>query len=287
MASKIAPELSIEKITPRIAEKYLELNIAHNRKVRPSKVSAYALEMQRKQWCLTGETIKFDLDGHLFDGQHRLAAIVKSGVTVEMAVMRNAPANAFDVVDSGLKRTDSDNLRRLGIANATLVASVARLVVAHDAGLSLLSNNNLSLVTRKDIVDVVLDNAEIFEAASRMGRALDDVIGGNGTAWSFLFFIALREAAKDKPLFSVEDVQDFYSGIHSGEDLKAGDPRLAIRNWCSSNRSNSAVKRLTNIPVFIKTFNAYLTNTPVRRVMPHGVDQPFPILVKAKRKARA
>lgn len=286
MAPKLAPQLTIEKITPRIAEQYLALNIEHNRKIRPSKVAAYALEMKRGQWQMTGETIKFDVDSHMFDGQHRLMAIVKSGVTLEMGVMRNAPRTAYDVVDSGLKRTDSDNLRRLGVANATLVASVARIVVAYDAGVAITSNNNLSLVTRKDIVDVVTDHTEMFEEACRLGRALDDAVGGNGTAWSFMFFIALREAAKNRPLFSTEDVYDFFNAVHSGEDLKSGDPRLAIRNWCSSNRSNSAVKRLSNIPVFMKAFNAFISETQVRRVMPHNADQPFPIFVKSKRKAR-
>jgi len=91
-----------------MAAAYLEKNLERNRPLSASTVARYAAEMQHGHWMLTHQGIAFDDAGHLIDGQHRLHAIVKSGVGVDMAVTRDVPAiqtrngvsaRAFDGID--------------------------------------------------------------------------------------------------------------------------------------------------------------------------------------------
>ena len=74
--------MKVETITPKLAEKWMEAN-KNNRPLRRSLVGRYAGAIRRGQWELNGESIKFDEDGVLFDGQHRLAAVVEANKPIK------------------------------------------------------------------------------------------------------------------------------------------------------------------------------------------------------------
>ncbi len=96
-------------ITPGVAERWLEKNIK-NRILKTSKVAKLVREMKSGQWIEeTGESIKFLGDfEQLIDGQHRLAAIVESGLSFEFLVNINCSEKAFSVIDTGSTRTARD-----------------------------------------------------------------------------------------------------------------------------------------------------------------------------------
>lgn len=72
-------------ISPELARAWLEAN-TFNRKVSPEIVNKYASDMEQGTWRLNHQGIAFDDEGVLVDGQHRLMAIVKSGVTIKAMV---------------------------------------------------------------------------------------------------------------------------------------------------------------------------------------------------------
>jgi hypothetical protein len=120
--------VSVEDITPAMAEKYLEGN-THNRQVRDSVVEKYARDMKNGDWRLTHQGIAFAADGTLIDGQHRLWAIYNSGCTVTMMVTRGAELESQEAVDGGEKRTVGDvlvlrgqNVRTVHVGVATMLA---------------------------------------------------------------------------------------------------------------------------------------------------------------------
>jgi len=102
-------DLSIETITPKQAEKYLQFNTS-NRTLRKSLVSQYARDMEHGKWKLTHQGLAFNCDGTLLDGQHRLKAIVESGVTVQMLVARGVETKHQLVMDDHAKRSAGDAL---------------------------------------------------------------------------------------------------------------------------------------------------------------------------------
>ena len=67
-------------VTPAMAAEWLKKNTDENRAVRPRVQEKYTAAMRRHQWqeC-NGETIKFDRDGTMIDGQHRLRALMEAG----------------------------------------------------------------------------------------------------------------------------------------------------------------------------------------------------------------
>ena len=100
----------VELITPEKAEIYLKQN-TQNRKLRKSWVESLSQAMIKGQYSLTHQGIAFDVNGVLIDGQHRLSAIVKSGVAQYVLVVTGVPVDAYKNVDTGVKRTHSDTTK--------------------------------------------------------------------------------------------------------------------------------------------------------------------------------
>lgn len=98
---------SFEKITPDLAHQMLSRNEG-NRRLRVWWVEAMASAMSRGEWLTTHQGVAFTAAGRLVDGQHRLAAVVKSGVSIEILVVRGLDETAFHVIDNGIKRTMAD-----------------------------------------------------------------------------------------------------------------------------------------------------------------------------------
>lgn len=121
-------EYKEERITPQMALKYLEKN-GVNRRLSNSTIAKYAEDMKNGAWELNGEAICFSKSGVLKDGQHRLMAIVKADVPVNITVCRGV-ADSTSVYDIGRARSILDSVTIDGydreLANAEYVA-IARL----------------------------------------------------------------------------------------------------------------------------------------------------------------
>lgn len=97
----------IEIISPKKAAQWLENNPS-NRPIRKKHVLFLSKQMAAGEWQVTHQGIAFDENGNLCDGQHRLAAIVKSGIAVEMMVTQGVARGKFTAFDTGVGRTISD-----------------------------------------------------------------------------------------------------------------------------------------------------------------------------------
>jgi len=122
---KTEQTLTIEKITPAIAERYLA-TMKNNRSVVANLVDRYTAEMSAGQWKVTGESIKFNTRGELIDGQHRLLACIRSGITIEVDVRRGILPEAFMNIDTGGRRTPGHLLQVAGFNYTNNIASTIR-----------------------------------------------------------------------------------------------------------------------------------------------------------------
>ena len=99
-------------VTPEMAKSWLgSVNVA-NRSISPQAVRKYADDMVNGAWRQTHQNaIAFYDDGMIADGQHRLAAVVASGVSVEMFVATGLPREHSAVIDQGRPRSAADAIR--------------------------------------------------------------------------------------------------------------------------------------------------------------------------------
>jgi hypothetical protein len=128
---------TIEKIGPKTAAKYLE-NQSRNRPLHKPTVAKYAAAMLAGAWTLVHQGIAFDKEGKLFDGQHRMAAVVQSGKTIEFMVSRyvNTEDAPMAIVDSGRTRSAGDRIMIAGIVpgHGALISSIIGALRIADSG---------------------------------------------------------------------------------------------------------------------------------------------------------
>lgn len=102
--------VDIIEVTPELAAAWLNLYNHGNRKMRRSHVKRMALLMENDEFSTTPQGIIFGLSGTLLDGQHRLQAIVETGITQSLLVIRHVDDSLFTKVDQGAKRSMVDLL---------------------------------------------------------------------------------------------------------------------------------------------------------------------------------
>lgn len=126
-------KVTIKKISPKEAEMLLfEHNPYNYRKINFSTVKIYAKDMKDGNWKENGETIKFDFNGNLIDGQHRLQAIVESGITIELIIVEGLDPNVADTIDIGRKRTIEQYLKWADKAYTAGATSIVQQVLSFD-----------------------------------------------------------------------------------------------------------------------------------------------------------
>lgn len=118
-------QTNVVKVTPELAAKFLESN-NNNRNVRKGHVSKLAEAMLSGEWKLSPQPVSIAKNVRLLDGQHRLLAIVQSGVPQNMMICEGVEESVFDVIDIGAKRSYSD-LSGLPKPVAITVSTLAKL----------------------------------------------------------------------------------------------------------------------------------------------------------------
>lgn len=208
---------SVETVTPGRAEEWLGKNLA-NRNVRFRVVAAYARDMLHGVWQLTGEPIKFSVNGRLLDGQHRLHAVIEAGVPAEMLVVRGLPDETQSVMDSGARRTAGDALKLRGEASYTHLAAAARLGIAFVNG-DPLGGRGTFTATHTEILKFVDDHPDLRDAVTLAIR-YRNAIDMPPSILSVSAWILSRVDA--------EDLEIFLARVAEKTDLKKGDAVLAL-----------------------------------------------------------
>lgn len=223
----------IQIITPEIAEKWLRENNTHNRSLYEHTVNHYAREMSSGAWTITNQGIGFAEDGTLLDGQHRLAAVVKAGIPIQMLVINNLPKMyknngdgplfTQDVVDVVKPRSNPDILKLShNMDYANIKMAIANMIIYSFRSTTV----KISARVGYKIIDLYSDEIE-FTLSNRSqikGLSYTPAITG----------IVL--AAK----VDLDRAMEFKDQYFKGLDLSIGSPSLTFRNYILSRTKTGA-----------------------------------------------
>lgn len=121
------------EITPDIARAWLDKN-QNNRKLNKRFVSQFVQDMRSGNWQITGDAIRFDSNGTLIDGQHRLSACIEAGASFPSYVLYGLDPSSKDVIDTGKARSARDVLDMRGIPNSSAIATTLKLLITQKKG---------------------------------------------------------------------------------------------------------------------------------------------------------
>lgn len=107
MGSRIPYNTTVH-ITPKMAMEIFTKANFRNRRIDMAKIKYYVNLMNAGQWYITHQGISFYDDGSLADGQHRIIAIIWSGISVTLSVSSGLVLPASLAIDYGKRRTTTD-----------------------------------------------------------------------------------------------------------------------------------------------------------------------------------
>lgn len=264
-------EMEIPEVMARVAwidpekAEYLLETMASNRHVSQGHVEKYMEDMRKGRWFVTNQGIGIDRQGRLIDGQHRLWAIIETGIPQKMLVVRGIDPQAFRALDEARKRTFSDDLDILGeseyAGKAACTRMVAKAEIAGPRRMTISSMKTLRF-TRYELSDWLAEmqtKASVdssLRAAISLYRSINVSVSAGA---AFHYMVSVR--------FSPEIADGFMEAIGSGEGLFKGDPKYALRDRM---QKMSQLKPRPGAEVYlahlIKAFNAEIRGERMYRV---------------------
>lgn len=216
-----------ELVTPERASELLAIASRaegwRNRKLSTASVDNYAAAMRRGEWKEDANIPIFvDEYGVVIDGQHRLAAIVKSCVTVRMTFI-STKRDCFDVFDKGKKRTLADNLSSLDYKNAHTLSSVLTAVrYFMDCNIDgvVSSRGGIPLATAIDTIEKYPDIIRVSSLLNGKWKQSFHM----PTSIHGLFFTVFG-------LIDAEKRDEFFDRLNDGVNLSEDSPIRALREW--------------------------------------------------------
>ncbi|MDD3021838.1 MAG: hypothetical protein PHX61_12795 [Alphaproteobacteria bacterium] len=244
-------------VTPQMAQKWLA-NGGKNRRISVPHVKDIANAMKAGKWVLNGETICFDTNGKLINGQHRLSAVVMSGMTVPILIVRGVDdPKAFETYDTNTKRRGvSDIIGMEGIKNASHVSAVARRLVAWEKctvkNTFALTNEGYARIAGYEVLDYIKNNNhKIQPIITEIFGSLPFKRCGAGSA-----LIASLVICND-----TDEVATmlFIEGLKTGANLPANSPIHLLRERLIAPPERRGLSWETEVMALtIKSWNKYL-----------------------------
>lgn len=257
---------SMELITPKMAEEYLTHNTNNYRFISNIKVGNYAEDMKRGLWQENGESIVFGADGILKDGQHRLKAIVKSGVSVPILVVRGVE-NDVQTFDMGMGRTISQIARANGYVAGTDMVGAARTFVGGFHGSA-----------AKGVVQHYLEqhHEKLHEAAMIARKGANHPIGKKASCCLAVY------VCKRLNLVNDEIMDDFFFTFNSGtirqNQFRDPSPALiASRSFLTKLNGGNASTSVKQFITVMQALDDFKKNK--NRKMEYKVDAVTPMML--------
>lgn len=223
--------IELLEITPKMAAEFLSRN-KKNRTVNQTAVAEYAREMAEGRWQFSGDSIRFDTQGNMLDGQHRCLASIESGKSFHSIVVTGLIPETQNVMDTGRKRSLSNALSIAGEKDTAALAAVTALVYAWEKGLrgaNLRSANKVS-ASIQVYMDYFYENAEDLRFATAEGKKLASAVPTGIRAAGLAAWVLYK--------LDAEDAQAFLQSLAVGANLSENDPIFVLRNRLFQEKKN-------------------------------------------------
>jgi hypothetical protein len=275
----------IELITPEIARQLL-VNNKMNRAINTTRVNEYARLMSAGLWKEeTGESIKIDEDNNVLDGQHRLLAIIKSGIQLNFLIVSGLETNVFNVIDTGTSRTAADIFHIAGVMQPNNYASIITRYIGLSTGhMAVLrqdtkTGGGLALKTMK------ISKAELLSIYNHKIKFWKAVVSMT-QHWNALFqrTLSISELGALYAYFYDIDTDDafkFMESLCTGVSLESDDPIRLLREKLIFSKMNSKLKipSVQKLGLIYKTWNLFRKNQKVKILRYNRETEDFPVPV--------
>jgi hypothetical protein len=253
--------LSFELITPEVAAEMLKSNTNNYRTVSEAVIQRYIKDLESGLWTHTTASIAFTSSGVLVDGQHRLHAIVRSGESVWMFVLRNLPEEFTDDPnqDKGKMRTVSKYLEKTGIKHSTTVAGALRAIYRIAINTSVEQRGQTSLTDAQVVKMSDFMPDMFFECVHHACNSIAKKIYSPSMTAAFLYLCARHD---------YESMRRFFEIYVKNTEASSTHPGCVLREYVSSNKKLISDDKFIGLAML--AFNSMLRGETKKILRCHG-----------------
>lgn len=252
-------------ITPKMAAKWLEKN-TRNRRLNSTNLRKLIRVINGGQWLNDGNPIRFSIDGTILDGQHRLQAIVSTGVACESDVREGLPKKAQESIDTGKPRSPGDHLHIHGVKNANRVAAFVRQCLMWE-GPGIASNASFANQEVYEWLDANLDEVEFMFSLDRPGHKTTGL--PQASVYDLLFWITSR--------IDADAAVEFFTSLAKGANLDELSPILALKKCLQRHEiAANGAGRGVAVSLTLQAWNFWRQGKP-RKVLNPKAGIPTPV----------
>lgn len=267
-------EVYLLEISPDVARELLNLNTKGQRTISLDAVERYATDMVTMDWLFNGAAVLISNTNELLDGQHRLSAIIESGESQVVLIVRGVDPKAMATIDAGRKRSYADSLRIAGHSNHTALAAINARIwywfhgnygsrgvarVADPKYLSSTPSNaqkNFWMETVEKAYEITIAQAATF-ANRAYGQRRGISTGTYGLAWVIL-------SGVDKDLRE----RFFHELLVESESPKTGYPIVALTNRLSRLKPREEFSQVDQLDALFTTYNHWVAGKVLNTITP-------------------
>lgn len=244
------------QVDRELASDLLSLNI-HNRPLKQGTIDSYTEEMKKGKWKSNGDTIRISRTGVLLDSQHRLTAVIKSGVILpDQIIVCGLDDDVFDTIDTGRQRSAGDAVAIIGYKNYNTIAGATKLIMAYkDKSIKLINDGTRRRYTNQEVTAYLrekLDEDLIQECASIGNKCANKVkffSSSTYAAFTYLF----SEKSREMALLFMELLT---SGANMSKTHHS--PIFLLRSkLISLQKMNAALSTIDKYALLIKAWNLF------------------------------
>ncbi len=216
-----------------MAKTFLDSRRDNQRNVQDRHVKELASAILEGRWLYNGESIKFDVSGHMIDGQHRCIAGIKAGKSFVSDIVYGLPENSYYTIDQKIKRRSvSDILKMNGESNTNVLAAALSWHIMY-------REKNISRAGKRGVISP--DSQQIWTELNHHP----------GMRKSVLFGVRCRHLTGPGPLtflhylfwqIDQELADKFFTQMASGEGIYQSNPVYHIRKMLYDDRIKNKAK---------------------------------------------
>jgi len=241
-------EAHVVFVTPEIAKLWLARN-TDNRNLRRGRARALGEDMEQGQWRENGESMSFDTNGVLVDGQHRLQAVINSGHGFMATVTLGVDPTVRPTVNTGLKRSAADILKMEGEQYGTQLAAATQLWARYVSGQLERGSFGPSKLSHQQVLSMISVCPDIRDSVQYICKQQRGLIAHSDAA--FLHYAIVRSGELR------ERADEFMDRFLDGRNLDIGNPILALRNRIIVESKSGPGGRVSKHQVIALVLKAY------------------------------
>ena len=243
-----------------------------NRTMTRLTVEKWKAALMAGEWCVSTDGIGFTKSGKLANGQHRLQAVVETGITMETWVMFNLDDDVAQVIDLGRGRSISDTLRMQKESDPGLISASLSWLHKYEGNAMKTTGSNPDFVklSPTSAVELLKLNPDLRNSIKKGRTLYDSPVKANKALFGALHYVFHA--------ISAVDADAFFEGLISGSSLDADSPVLKLRNALINERERSKshqYKSYVPAALAVKAWNLYRQGLGCNRLAFRN-DEKFP-----------